>query len=72
LLTLPIALWSLLMFTPSFMHSGRDSHIGAAVVDRLHDHAVLRNDAHRQNLPLAALVLRCAWIPLPRRLHRRS
>jgi ferredoxin-type protein NapH len=32
LLTLPIALWSLLMFTPSFMKGSRDSHIGAAVV----------------------------------------
>ena len=32
LLTLPMALWSLLMFTPSFMHNGRDSHIGAAAV----------------------------------------
>ena len=32
LLTLPIALWSMLMFTPWFQHAGRDSHIGAAVV----------------------------------------
>ena len=32
LLTLPMALWSLLMFMPSFMHNGRDSHLGAAAV----------------------------------------
>jgi hypothetical protein len=32
LLSLPIALWSLLMFTPSFTKGGSDSHIGAAVV----------------------------------------
>ena len=32
LLTLPIALWALLMFTPSFRQAGRDEHIGAAVV----------------------------------------
>ncbi len=29
LLTLPIALWSLLMFTPTFVNSGRNLHIGA-------------------------------------------
>ena len=33
LLTLPMALWSLLMFTPSFQHAGRDMHIGAVLVD---------------------------------------
>ena len=32
LLTLPIALWSLVMFTPSLRQAGRDSHIGAVVV----------------------------------------
>lgn len=32
LLTLPIALWALLMFTPSFQKTGRDEHIGAAAV----------------------------------------
>jgi ferredoxin-type protein NapH len=34
LLTLPMALWALLMFTSSFMHHGRNSHIGtvAAIV----------------------------------------
>ena len=32
LLTLPMALWSLLMFTPSFQHAGRDSHIAAVVI----------------------------------------
>ena len=32
LLTLPIALWALLMFTPSFQRAGRDEHIGAAAV----------------------------------------
>jgi polyferredoxin len=32
LLTLPMALWSLLMFMPSFQRAGRDQHIGAAAV----------------------------------------
>jgi polyferredoxin len=32
LLTLPIALWSLLMFMPSFQRAGRDQHIGALLV----------------------------------------
>jgi polyferredoxin len=32
LLTLPIALWSLLMFTPSFREPGRDRHIGSLAV----------------------------------------
>ncbi|MGO8757249.1 MAG: 4Fe-4S binding protein [Terracidiphilus sp.] len=32
LLTLPIALWSLLMFTPAFQHAGRGMHIGAVAV----------------------------------------
>ena len=32
LLTLPIALWSLLMFMPSFQRAGRDQHIGALMV----------------------------------------
>jgi polyferredoxin len=32
LLTLPMALWSLLMFTPSFQHSSSDRHIGALLV----------------------------------------
>lgn len=32
LLTLPIALWSLLMFTPAFRNGGRDLHIGAVAV----------------------------------------
>ena len=31
LLTLPIALWALLMFTPAFQKAGRDEHIGAAL-----------------------------------------
>ena len=30
LLTVPIALWSLLMFTPAFQHAGRNLRIGAA------------------------------------------
>jgi polyferredoxin len=32
LLTLPMALWSLLIFTPSFRQAGRIQHIGAAAV----------------------------------------
>ena len=32
LLTLPMALWSLLIFTPSFRQAGRNQHIGAAAV----------------------------------------
>ena len=32
LLTLPMALWSLLMFTPAFQKAGRDEHIGALLV----------------------------------------
>lgn len=32
LLTLPMALWALLMFTPSFRQPGRNSHIGALLV----------------------------------------
>src|ERR1039457_273825 len=32
LLPLPIALWSLLMFMPSFQQAGRDRHIGALLV----------------------------------------
>ena len=32
LLTLPMALWSLLLFTPSLREPGRNAHIGAAVV----------------------------------------
>jgi ferredoxin-type protein NapH len=32
LLTLPIALWSLLMFTPALQKAGRDEHIGALAI----------------------------------------
>ena len=32
LLTVPMALWSLLMFTPSFLHAGLDSRIACGVV----------------------------------------
>ena len=32
LLTLPMALWALLMFTPSFRQPGRNMHIGALLV----------------------------------------
>ncbi len=70
LLTLPMALWALLMFTPAFQKAGRDLHIGAALTIVFMTGAFLPDDADGRDLSLAADLLCRAGISVSVRVHR--
>ena len=72
LLTLPMALWSLLMFTPSFMHNGRDSRIGAAAVIVFMTTLFFLMMRTGKTYRWRRWFFVALGIPLSHRLHRRS